>query len=220
MFGFFKRSQKNTFEDLALPHMDSLYSTALRLCRSESEAEDLVQETMLKAFRFFHRFQQGTHIKAWLFKILTNTFINQYRKQQRDREIVEDWDWDQLLPSEDRSQDAEKQILDRTMSRHVLEAIEKVPVDFRMVVLLADLEDFSYKEIAEIVDCPIGTVMSRLYRGRRILGRLLYDFAVEQGYIPALAPPEASDGPEPSEKVAQIDDYRRVRAEKKQSQSR
>lgn len=217
MFGLFKRSPKNDFEDLALPHMDSLYSTALRLCRNESEAEDLVQETMLKAFRFFHRFQPGTHIKAWLFKILTNTFINQYRKHQRDREIVEDWDWDQILPSEERSFDAEKQIFDRTMSRQVLDAIEKVPLDFRMVVLLADLEDFSYKEIAEIVDCPIGTVMSRLYRGRRILGRLLYDFAVEQGYIPAIsnAPTPASD-----EKVAQIDDYRRIRAEKKQSQSR
>jgi RNA polymerase sigma-70 factor (ECF subfamily) len=178
-----KRSQKSEFEALTLPHLDALYNTALRLTKNESDAEDLIQETFLKAFRFFHRFQPGTHIKAWLFKIMTNTFINHYRKQQRDKEVLEDWDWDHLLQSDAEIGENEKKILDRFISQEVVDSLNQIPVEFRMVVLLADLEDFSYKEIAEIVDCPIGTVMSRLYRGRRLLRKLLAEYATEQGYI-------------------------------------
>ncbi len=183
MFRLWKRSKKSEFEELTLPHLDALYNTALRLTHSESEAEDLIQETFLKAFRFFHRFERGTHIKAWLFKIMTNTFINQYRKQQRDREVYEDWDWDHLMGSDVQVGDSEQSILDRFVSDQVMESLQQIPVDFRTVVLLADLEDFSYKEIAEIVGCPIGTVMSRLYRGRRLLRTLLAEYAVKHGYI-------------------------------------
>lgn len=179
------KGKKSEFETITIPHLDALYNTALRLTKNESDAEDLLQETYMKAFRFFHRFEPGTHIKAWLFKILTNTFINHYRKQQRDREVLEDWDWEQLSHPETVPQDLEEQILDRFISSHVVDALAKIPVEFRMVVVLADLEEFSYKEIAEIVGCPIGTVMSRLYRGRRLLRKMLREFAVEQGYIPA-----------------------------------
>lgn len=183
MLRFWKPSKKSEFEQLTLPHIDALYNTALRLTHKESEAEDLLQETFLKAFRFFHRFERGTHIKAWLFKIMTNTFINQYRKQQRTREVVEDWDWEHIMQSDENISENEKVILDSFVSDQVLEALEQVPVDFRTVLLLADLQDFSYKEIAEMVGCPIGTVMSRLYRGRRIMRKYLREYAVEHGYI-------------------------------------
>lgn len=187
MFRFWKRSKKSEFEAVTLPHLDALYNTALRLTHSESEAEDLVQETYLKAFRFFHRFEQGTHIKAWLYKIMTNTFINQYRKQQRDREVVEDWDWEQIMQTDTHYRDNERAILDNFMSDQITQALQEIPADFRMVVLLADMDEFSYKEIADIVGCPIGTVMSRLYRGRRLLRKLLRDYAVEHGYLSANA---------------------------------
>ncbi len=183
MLRFWKPSKKSEFEQLTLPHIDALYNTALRLTHKESEAEDLLQETFLKAFRFFHRFERGTHIKAWLFKIMTNTFINQYRKQQRTREVVEDWDWEHIMQSDESITENEKLILDRFVSDQVMDSLEQVPVDFRTVLLLADLQDFSYKEIAEMVGCPIGTVMSRLYRGRRIMRKLLREYALEHGYI-------------------------------------
>ena len=209
MFGFLKRSKKTEFEALSMPHLDTLYNAALRLCRSESDAEDLVQESLLKAFRFFHRFEPGTHVKAWLFKIMTNTFINNYRKQQRDREVMEDWDWDQLALPEYNHRDAEEQIFSQVLSKQVVEALEQIPVDFRLVVMLADLEGFAYKEIAEIADCPIGTVMSRLYRGRRMLRRLLIDYAVEQGIVHPLMVQEKLDE---NEKVADLGAYRQTKA--------
>lgn len=196
-----------------MPHIDALYSTSLRLAKNESDAEDLVQETYLKAYRFFHRFQQGTHIKAWLFKILTNTFINHYRKQQRDKEVMEDWDWDHLLQPDTDVHESEKKILDRFISQEITDALNQIPVEFRMVVLLADLEDFSYKEIAEIVDCPIGTVMSRLYRGRRLLRKLLGEYAVEQGYIDASTKESADQKKKkPSNKVTHIENYKKKKA--------
>ncbi|MCK6511067.1 sigma-70 family RNA polymerase sigma factor [Myxococcota bacterium] len=210
MFGFLKRSKQNEFEALSMPYLDALYNAAVRLCRSESDAEDLVQETMLKAFRFFHRFEQGTHIKAWLFKIMTNTFINHYRKQQRDREVVEDWDWDQIAKPDPSSRDFEQRLFAHAISDQVMAALEEIPLDFRMVVMLADIEEFAYKEIAEIVDCPIGTVMSRLYRGRRMLRKLLHGYAVEHGIIDASWSAEH----EPDAKVADMESFRRVRAEK------
>lgn len=208
MFGLFKkRSQKSEFEALTLPHLDALYNTGLRLTKNESDAEDLLQETYLKAFRFFHRFQQGTHIKAWLFKILTNTFINHYRKQQRTKEVLEDWDWDHLSQPNTDIYESEKKILDQFISNEITSALEQVPVEFRMVVILADLEDFSYKEIAEIVECPIGTVMSRLYRGRRQLRKLLGDYAVEQGYISK----QKVDDATPKQNVTHLNTYRKKR---------
>ena len=200
MFGFVKRmkTKSNTeFETLALEHMDALYASALRLTRSPKDAEDLVQDTYLKAFRFFDSFERGTNIKAWLFKILTNTFINKYRRKVKEKEMaeapVEDVMFDRFVSAEQvrALQDPETDFFEKLLSDEVVEALDKVPVDFRMVVILADLQDFSYKEIAEIVGCPVGTVMSRLFRGRRILQKHLYEYAVREGVI---APPVSEEG--------------------------
>ncbi len=210
MLNLFRKSKRSKFEALTMPHLDALYSTALRMAKNENDAEDLVQETYLKAFRFFHRFEEGTHIKAWLFKILTNTFINKYRKQQRDREVLEDWDWDQLAPADTDYQMSERKMLDRFMSKQITDSLKKIPADFRMVVILADLEDFSYKEIAEILECPIGTVMSRLFRGRRMLRKLLYDFAVQEGYI---KPKKEEKTPA---NITKLDEFRSTHHQKQQ----
>lgn len=192
MFGFPRNRQKNPsseFEGLTLEYMDALYGAALRLTRSPKDAEDLVQDTYLKAFRFFDTFEKGTNIKAWLFKILTNTFINKYRRKVKEREIAEtppeDIVLDRFLSTEQvrALQEPERDFFGRLLSDEVVEALEQVPVDFRMVVILADIQDFSYKEIAEIVGCPVGTVMSRLFRGRRILQNHLYHYAIKEGII-------------------------------------
>lgn len=184
MFGLTqKRDERREFEELALPHLDSLYGTALRLTHNEKDAEDLVQDTILRAFRFFHRFERGTNVKAWLFKILTNTFANKYRKRQRERTILDEVQT-QAEINEAGLPDPEAALAARLVSDQVKEALESVPEEFRLAVILADLEDFSYREIAEIVDCPIGTVMSRIYRGRRILQRKLLAYAREAGVVP------------------------------------
>lgn len=192
MFGFrrnAKNQAKTEFETLALQHMDALYASALRLTRTPKDAEDLVQDTYLKAFRFFDSFEKGTNIKAWLFKILTNTFINKYRRKVKEKEMAETPAEDVMLDrfvSSDQVralQDPEGDYFRKLLSDEVVEALEQVPVDFRMVVILSDIQDFSYKEIAEIVGCPVGTVMSRLFRGRRILQKHLYDFAIRGGII-------------------------------------
>jgi len=178
-----KRDERREFEELALPHLDSLYGTALRLTHNEKDAEDLVQDTILRAFRFFHRFERGTNVKAWLFKILTNTFANKYRKRQRERTILDEVQT-QAEVADAGLPDPEAALAARLVSDQVKEALESVPEEFRLAVILADLEDFSYREIAEIVDCPIGTVMSRIYRGRRILQRKLLAYAREAGVVP------------------------------------
>ncbi len=162
------------FEDVALCHLDSLYATGLRMTRDPRESEDLVQDTLLTAYRFFDKFEPGTNCKAWLFKILTNTFINKYRKRVREREVRDLLDHEDTpsLMSEDvthASRDPEAALASALVSDQVKAALEAVPHDYRMAVVLCDLEEFSYKEIAEIMDCPVGTVMSRLHRGRRLL---------------------------------------------------
>jgi len=175
------------FETIALEHFDALYNTALRLTRDPSEAEDLVQETFLKACRFFHRFEPGTNMKAWLFTILRNTYINAYRKASRQQRV----DFEQVIPlyaapetsSEWDSHQSVEEMLRYVVQDDVKRALDELPDDYRMVVLLADLEDFSYKEIASIVGCPVGTVMSRLFRGRRLLRKHLADFAKKSGFI-------------------------------------
>ncbi len=177
-----------TFEQAALVHIDALYATGLRMTRDPRDAEDLVQDTMLAAYRFFHRFEPGTNCKAWLFKILTNTFINKYRKRVRDREVREVIDHEEMpsLMSEDvaaASKDPEGTIIGNLLSDDVRRALEEVPYDYRMAVVLCDLEDFSYKEIADIMDCPVGTVMSRLHRGRRLLQKSLREYAVKEGIV-------------------------------------
>jgi RNA polymerase sigma-70 factor (ECF subfamily) len=209
MFGFQRKRKHDAseFEALTLEHLDALYGAALRLTRSPREAEDLVQDTYLKAFRFFDSFERGTNIKAWLFKIQTNTFINKYRRKVKEREVAEapaeDVVLDRFVSSENYHalKAPEADFFDRLLSDEVIEALDQVPVDFRMVVILADIQGFSYKEIAEIVGCPVGTVMSRLFRGRRILQKALYDYAVREG---VLQPPKDDFG-----NTVSLDQYRK-----------
>jgi len=168
--------------------LDSLYRTGLRMTRSREEAEDLVQETFMKAFRSFRTFQPDTNIRAWLFKILTNSYINRYRKQQGEPAKARFQDVQAFLASEEAAEtaaalkDMEPLELDERLDGEVKQALEELPEDFRIVVIMALVEGMSYKEIARILDCPIGTVMSRLYRGRQALRRRLADYAKEHGY--------------------------------------
>ena len=182
---------RREFEGLALEHVDPLYSAALRLTKNERDAEDLVQDCFLRAFRFFDKFERGTNIKAWLFKILTNTFINRYRRKVKERTVVEgaarEGTNERFVARDatDFAANPEQYFFDRLLSDDVLRAIDQLPIDFRLVVILADLQEFSYKEIAEILECPVGTVMSRLYRGRKLLQKSLLGFALESGVIDA-----------------------------------
>lgn len=177
------------FEQEVMPHIHTLFGAALRLTRSSSEAEDLVQETYLKAFRSFSQFEVGTNCKAWLFRILTNTFINRYRRKVKEREILDNEFRVVSQKASDVSEHfgkghtPESDLADRFLSDEVLRALEKVPIDFRLVVVLSDIYGYSYKEIARRVEIPIGTVMSRLFRGRRLLQDQLFDYAVKEGVI-------------------------------------
>jgi RNA polymerase sigma-70 factor, ECF subfamily len=178
------------FTELAMEHMPALYSAALRMTRNPSDAEDLVQETYLRAYRGFGGFTEGTNLRAWLYRILTNTYINSYRAAKRRPEIADVEDVEDLylyhrLSSADGSpsRSAEEEALASFTDDEVKAAIESLPEAFRMAVLLADVEGFSYKEIAEITDVPIGTVMSRIHRGRRALQKALHDFAESRGLV-------------------------------------
>jgi RNA polymerase sigma-70 factor (ECF subfamily) len=176
------------FEEQALPYMDQLYAAAMRLTRNPADAADLVQETFVKAYQAFGQFQQGTNLKAWLYRIQTNTFINNYRKNQRNPyqgtiDDLEDW---QLGGAESVTQStstrsAEAEAIDHLPDSAVKDALQAIPEDFRMAVYFADVEGFSYQEIADIMKTPVGTVMSRLHRGRRMLRELLADYARERG---------------------------------------
>jgi RNA polymerase sigma-70 factor, ECF subfamily len=185
-----------TFTDVAMEHMPGLYSAALRMTRNRADAEDLVQETYLKAYRSFGSFTEGTNLRAWLYRILTNTYINNYRAAQRrpetsDVEDIEDlYLYKRLAGSggSDPGRSAEDEALDRFTDDDVKAALESLPETFRMAVLLADVEGFSYKEISEITDVPIGTVMSRIHRGRRALQKALHDVAEERGLVGSSAP--------------------------------
>ncbi len=180
---------RSQFEDQAIPFMDQLYAAALRMTRNPADASDLVQETFVKAYSAFARFEQGTNLKAWLYRILTNTFINTYRKNQRTPyqgaiDELEDW---QLGSAESLTQgrvtrSAEAEAIDHLPDSDVKEALGSIPEDFRLAVYLADVEGFSYQEVADIMKTPVGTVMSRLHRGRRLLRERLADYAAERGY--------------------------------------
>ena len=193
---------RREFEALALPHLDGLFAAALRLTKNPRDAEDLVQDAVLRAFRFFDKFERGTNIKAWLYKILTNTFINRYRRVSKERAIVEDERdsvQDRLVSRDaaDQAEDPERAYFDRLLSDDVLRAIDSIPIDFRMAVILADLQDFSYKEIADILEVPVGTVMSRLFRGRRLLQKQLAEYAAASGVLQA-SREDGSIGPDSS----------------------
>jgi len=177
------------FERLALPYLESLYNTALRMARNPQDAEDLVQETFLRAYRSYHQFTPGTNLKAWLFRILKNAFINEYRKR-RAAPVEEDFSGieESFESKVDRDRTStipnpEEEALSRSLDQGVQRALADLPEDYRMAIVLADLEGFSYKEIAEILEVPIGTVMSRLYRGRRQLEEEMLRYARERNYL-------------------------------------
>ena len=206
-----KTSTQAAFEREAMPHANALYGAAMRLTRQPDDAHDLVQETYLKAFRAFDQFELGTNCKAWLFRILTNTFINKYRRRVKEKEILEGKERQAAehnlvhLPSKRATLDPEGFLADRTLGDEVQRALDAVPVDFRAVVVLSDIEGFSYKEVADLCDIPVGTVMSRLFRGRRLLQEQLFGYAVETGVLKP-----AQDGGEHG--PLSLDDYRARRA--------
>jgi RNA polymerase sigma-70 factor (ECF subfamily) len=176
------------FDRDVLPLLPNLYGAALRLTRNPQDAEDLIQETYLRAFRGFGGFEEGTNLKAWMYRILTNTFINAYRKKQREPvtvqdDEIEDWYLFDRLGESGVEASAETEVLERIPDEDVQRALEGLPESFRMAVLLADVEGFSYKEIAEILDIPIGTVMSRLHRGRKALQKALWETVRERGLV-------------------------------------
>jgi RNA polymerase sigma-70 factor, ECF subfamily len=206
--------KRNEFEKAALEHLDTLYGVALRLTRNQQNAEDLVQDTYVRALRFYDRFEWGTNIKAWLLRIMTNTFINCYRKNQKERQLAELPEsssiQETLLSSQafDHVQDPETQVMSRLLREDLVKAVDELPEEFRIPVVLADAYGFSYREIAEIQGCPIGTVMSRLHRARRALQVRLLDQAVACGIVTAA--PAASPA-EPSLEPVDLDSYRHRR---------
>lgn len=182
-------SKIQVFQDTAMGYIDELYASALRYTKNERDAEDLVQETFVKAYNNWDRFKQGTNCRAWLFTILTNTFINKYRRKKKEREIL---NADDLRPIEqfffnrentNFYDSPERDVVHGSFSQDIKDALGSLSEEFRMVVVLADLNDFSYKEVAHILGCPVGTVMSRLFRGRKMMRRALVDTAYDRGII-------------------------------------
>jgi RNA polymerase sigma-70 factor (ECF subfamily) len=204
---------RHEFEATALPQIDALYGAALRLTRNSAEAEDLVQDAFVRAYRFWHTFKSGTSIRAWLFTILRNTFINRYHRANRTRHA--NADLEAQLPAlgveaavghpTSGMPSPELALSVRITRERIMTALESVPEDYRMAVILADLEGLAYKEIAEIMDCPIGTVMSRIFRGRKLLHKLLHDHAVELGLADA---PTNDAGESSAGNTVDMKDYR------------
>jgi len=207
MFSRTPDQTRQEFEQVALPQADALYNFAVKMTRNRRDAEDLVQDAYMRAFRFFHRFEQGTNIRAWLFRILKNTYINNYRKVQRTPDHV-DWAqveefYDTVTPDDllKRHKNPEELLLESGIDGRIQQAIADLPEEYRAVVLLNFVEEMSYREIAEVLEIPMGTVMSRLHRGRKFLQKQLHDFAADSGAIPGS---EKKDG-----QVVALDEYRR-----------
>jgi RNA polymerase sigma-70 factor, ECF subfamily len=180
------QSKQSLFEQEALPHMNALYSFAIRLCRDRDDASDLLQETFLKGYRFFDKFESGTNCKAWLFRILKNTYINQYRKDKKEPDTIE-YDtieefYDLIRSESTESTDLQKRIFDNLLDDEISIALDSLPESFRTAIILCDLEGMTYEEISEILECPIGTVRSRLHRARNILASKLIKYAKNRGY--------------------------------------
>lgn len=190
LFALFTSEEKKLneeFEREAVPHMDSLYNFALKMTGDSDDASDLLQETYLKAFRFWDKFEKGTNCKAWLFRIMRNTYINTYRKNTKepdkvDYEEIENF-YENIKPSSTDSAHLEKDIYDNLLDDELSEAISSLPEDFRTVVILCDIEGYTYDEIADFVDVPVGTVRSRLHRARKMLFTKLYKYAGDKGYV-------------------------------------
>jgi RNA polymerase sigma-70 factor (ECF subfamily) len=183
-----KDEKQLTFEREALPHTDLLYNYALRMTNNPADAQDLVQETYLKAYRFWDKYELGTNIRAWLFRILKNSYINRYRKHSKEPETV-DFDDVQGYFTSARAQtsdsgDLQEAVFNNLLEDDVSKAIADLPDDFRTVIILCDIEGLTYEEIADFVDCPLGTVRSRLHRGRRLLRERLLEYAKDRGYVP------------------------------------
>lgn len=211
-----KTNNVNEFHELIESHVDGMYGVALRYTRNPQRAEDLVHDTVVRALRFEDRFEMGTNFKAWVYTILTRTFIHKYRRSKREREILDGasrGDVRALFHSEttqERLRAPEEAYLHNVLSDDVLEALDSLAEDFRAVVVLCDIEGLSYKEIAEVVDCPVGTVMSRLYRGRRLLERKLRGVAIERGIVrPTAAENEQGD----DKGVIALQEFREMRRE-------
>lgn len=215
--GLFRRTTDTTsreaFEAEALVHLDTMYGAALRLTRDPVDAEDLVQDAMLRAYRFYDRFESGTNLRAWLLRILTNTFINRFRRASRERDVLEGQDADPVGDGV-MSRAAMRGLTDpvgdaqrRLLAGEIQAALDELPEDYRLVVLLADVEELSYREIAEVVGCPIGTVMSRLHRARRLMQGRLADQARSLGILQEEDQDDGAGAPDP----VSLDDYRRRR---------
>jgi len=207
------KQKRNEFERQALVHVDALYGAAYRLTRNPRDAEDLVQDALLRAYRFWDSFQQDSNCKAWLLRIVTNTFINEYQRKKRSREVLDAASAEQdatdgvLVQASANDKVAPDQaLLAASVSDDVQKALEQLPDDFRTAVILCDMQGLSYKEIAEIMECPVGTVMSRLFRGRKLLAAALKEFAVAEGYVK----PAASTTTD-TEAIS-LDKYRAARA--------
>ncbi len=211
LFNRTKKADHAEFERVAMPHADALYGAALRMTRDSAQAEDLVQETLLRSYRFWHKFEPGTNVKAWLFRIQTNIFINRYRRHQTEQTVIDDREAEDLLnryAAEESTYippDTREEFFRSVLSDDVMKALDTLPFDFRMAVLLADMHEFSYKEIADVLDCPVGTVMSRLHRARKLLQAQLVDYAVQEGILP-------SRDTESQTNVSNLDAFRRRKA--------
>jgi RNA polymerase sigma-70 factor, ECF subfamily len=184
-----QQAKRKDFEQQAMPHVDALFGAAVRLARNPRDAEDLVQEAMLRAYRFWGTFEPGTNCKAWLLRIVTNTFLNEYQRKKRSREILDAANNEQqatdgvlIQGSADRFAAPDRALMERSVSDDVQKALDALPDDFRIPVVLCDMQGLSYKEIAEAMDCPVGTVMSRLFRGRKLLAHALASYAKVHGF--------------------------------------